>query len=54
MEHGCQHLSRLHTIFPIVTPTGNNTRQIVVVEKQAVPTLSMEFLLPVIKALFQL
>ena len=54
MEHGCQHLSRLHTIFPIVAPTGNNTRQIVVVEKQAVPTLSMEFLLPVIKALFQL
>ena len=49
-----QHLRRLHPVFPIVPPAGDNPGQIVVVPEQAVPALPVELRLPAAEDFLQL
>ena len=54
VEHGRQHLGRLHTVIHRITPTGNDSGQVMVIEEQAVPALPCQLLLPASEALLQL
>ena len=46
VEVGCQHFGRLHPIFLVVAPAGNNAGQVVVIHEQAVPAFVRKTFLP--------
>ena len=54
MQHGGQHFGGLHPIHLVISPTGDNPGQVMVIEEQAVPSFSMEAVLPAGHAALQI
>ena len=54
MKQNGEHFCRLYPVFLIISPSGNYTRQIMVVPKQTVPATIVQAFLPVGKHLLKL